>query len=69
MSDTGMGNFARISPSMADLMRKKTLSGKVFEVGETVQVKDSQFTVQDISKHTLMLRLIPDDKYQQIPKP
>lgn len=66
--DTGMGNFAQVSPNMANLLKAKTLSGKVFEEGEIVRLKECMFTVTVIGKHDLTLRLMPDDNYQQIPK-
>lgn len=69
MADTGMGNFNPVSAQFADLMKRKTLSGRLFEVGETVKVKESRFTVESIDKHILILRLIPDDNYQQVPTP
>ena len=69
MADTGTGDFARLSPQMADLMKSKTLKGKVFETGEIVRVKESMFRITNIGRHTLTLRLIPDDNNQQIPKP
>lgn len=68
MADTGTGNFAPLSPKMADLYKEKTLSDCVFQVGETVQVKKSQFKIEEIGQQTLMLRLIPDDSFQQVPK-
>ena len=66
--DTGMDKFAEISPSMAELLKSKTLSSRVFEVGEQLIVKDSQFKIEKIGTHTMTLRLIPDNKYQQIPR-
>jgi len=63
--DTGTGNFSEISPKLADLLKKKTLKDSVFEVGEIVQLKKSQFKINNIGRHTLSLRLIPDDSYQQ----
>lgn len=65
--DTGTGDFAELSPTMADLLKGKTVSDHIFQVGETVQVKKSQFKVEGISQHTMTLRLIPDDSFQQIP--
>lgn len=64
--DTGMGELAPISPTMADLLKQKTLKDKVFEKGEVVQLKGSWFKIDNIRRHTLMLRLIPDDSCQQI---
>lgn len=66
--DTGRGEFAQVSPSMADLLKQKTLKGSVFETGETVKLKDCQFKVTNIGRHTLTLRLLPDDNYQQVPR-
>lgn len=67
MSDMGMGSLAETSPKMADIMKNAGLGGKVFRVGETVCVKESNFTVEQIGQHEMVLRLIPDDKHQQIP--
>lgn len=67
--DTGRGNFARISPNIADLLKGKSAGGKVFAIGDVVRVKDSQFTIEAIGKHTMKLRLISDDDYQQIQQP
>ena len=68
--DTGLGNFARVSEGMAELLERQEdkLKGKVFRVGEIIKVKESEFRVSNISRHTLSLRLIPDDIHQQIPK-
>ena len=68
--DTGLGNFAEVSPTMAELLEQQedTLKGKVFRVGEIIKVKESKFRVSNISRHTLSLRLIPDNKHQQVPK-
>lgn len=68
MADMGTGNFEQVSPKMADLLKGKSMSGYLFEVGETVQVKKSQFKVEEIGPQTLTLRLIPDDSFQQVPK-
>jgi len=66
--DSGTGDFAQVSPKMADLLKEKTMSDQLFQVGETVQVKKSQFTIEEIGQQTLTLRLIPDDSFQQVPK-
>jgi len=66
--DSGTGDFAQVSPKMADLLKEKTMSDQIFQVGETVQVKKSQFTIEEIGQQTLTLRLIPDDSFQQVPK-
>lgn len=68
MADTGMGNFAEVSPTVADMLKNTPMSGRLFRVGEEVQVKQSRFTVENIGEHELVLRLIPDDSHQQIPK-
>lgn len=68
MADTGLGNFAQVSPKMADLLKRKTMSDYLFQVGETVQVKKSKFVVEEIGQQTLTLRLLPDDSFQQIPQ-
>jgi len=67
MADTGLGSFAPLSPKMADFLKGKTCSDYIFEIGETVKVKESQFRVEQIGQHALVLRLIPDDSFQQIP--
>jgi len=66
--DTGLGNFAQISENMAKLLEEKTLKGHIFKVGEKKKVKECSFRINNIGRHTLTLRLLPDDKYQQIPK-
>jgi len=68
MSDMGMGSFAETSKKMAEFMEHCGVGGKVFRVGEKVRVKESNFTVENIAEHTLVLRLIPDDDQQQIPR-
>ena len=68
MADMGSGQFAETSPTMADLMGKAGLGGKVFRVGEELKVKQSNFTVENITATELILRLVPDDSTQQIPK-
>ena len=60
--DTGEGVFSKL----ADL-KKKTVkvarkhhpsSRSIFSRGETVQIKESFFRVEQISKHKLVLKLI-----------
>ena len=68
MADTGMGNFAEISPSIADMLKRTPMSDRLFTVGEEVKVKQSKFNVEKIGKHELVLHLIPDNNYQQIPR-
>lgn len=68
MADTGMGEFAPTSQKFADLMKSKSLSGRLFEVGEIVKLKECMFEVESIDKQHLILRLLPDDNYQQVPK-
>ena len=68
MADMGMGDFAEVSPSIAEILKKTPMSERLFRVGEEVKVKQSRFTVEIISEHELVLRLIPDDNHQQIPK-
>lgn len=68
MADMGMGQFAKTSQPMGDMMKKAGMDGRLFRVGEEVPVKQSRFTVENITEHELVLRLIPDDNFQQIPK-
>ena len=68
MADTGMGNFAEVSNKFADFLQGTKAEGRLFRVGEEVQVKQSRFSVERILEHELVLRLIPDDNYQQVPK-
>lgn len=68
--DTGLGNFSPVSQNLADLLNKAedSLKGKLFKVGEEIKVKESNFRITNISRHTLTLRLIQDDIQQQIPR-
>lgn len=68
MADMGMGKFAETSKSIADMLAKTPMADRIFSVGEEVQVKQSRFTVENITEHELVLRLIPDDNNQQIPR-
>lgn len=65
--DTGFGYFTRVSLSMADLLEGKSAGGKVFALGDVVQVKDSHFKIETIGigRDTMKLRLMPDDEIQQ----
>jgi len=60
--DTGLGNLTPISDKMAQLCRKKSLKGKIFELDEVVQVKDSRFRITNIGETTLTLTILADDE-------
>lgn len=68
MANMGMGQFAETSEKMGDMMKNAGMDGRLFRVGEEVSVKQSKFTVENITEHELVLRLIPDDNFQQVPK-
>ena len=75
--NTGMGDFAKISEikaktieeALRPFIKKGELKGSgIFRTGEELSIKGCNFVVNNISRHTLSLRLLPDDNFQQIPK-
>ena len=65
MADTGMGNFAEVSPIMADLMAKSGLGGKVFKVGEELKIKQSNFTQEEIADFIETFQSVHDKNMQE----
>ena len=75
--NSGNGSFAMLTEDRANMVenallpfiKKGKLKGSgVFRVGEKVELNGCNFEVVNISTHKLSLRLLPDDRYQQIPK-
>ncbi len=64
--DTGLGEFAQVSPNVAALIKGTTAESRIFQLDEIVRIKDSAFRIESIGTQTMKLRLIPDDNYQQI---
>lgn len=66
--DTGLGDFTQISEGKAKTIeetfrrdtRTKTLKSGIFREGEQVELKGSKFSIFNIGRHTLTLRLLAD---------
>lgn len=69
--DAGLGRLEPVSDTLASLLakskvkdgkgRSNSLKNRLFTVGEVVQVKDSMFQIQAITRHKLYLKLLPDN--------
>jgi len=67
--DDGRGNFVPISENRAKTItealgygktKSKTLKSGIFKLGEQVELKGSKFSIMNIGRHTLTLRLLAD---------
>lgn len=57
--DTGRGNFARISPEVAQKYEGVGLRDTgIFRVGEILTIKGSKFRVQSIGRTKMKLKLL-----------
>lgn len=57
--DTGRGNFARISPEVAQKYEETgLLDTGIFRVGEILTIKGSKFRIQSIGRTKMKLKLL-----------
>ena len=62
--DTGEGRFEQVKDDLkATIDEFKSLfpksPGQIFKVGETLEIRGSLFTVENIGQHKLRLKLLP----------
>lgn len=55
--DTGLGNMAHLSDSVADALEKKGV--EIFRVDEILEIKGSKFKVHQILKDFIVLKPLP----------
>lgn len=62
--DTGLGDFARISPEVAEKFEKAVIGQTglantgIFHTGEVLVIKDSKFRVLSIGRTKMKLKLL-----------